>query len=71
MTPTIVNARGTMNDAPATPLVSDELEQWLAGDQPKTLGSIVELFGPRSFAAVFVLLMALPALPLPPCDARA
>ena len=54
-----------MNDAPATPLVSHELEQWLAGDQPKTLRSIVELFGPRSFAVVFVLLMALPALPLP------
>jgi hypothetical protein len=50
---------------PGVPLVSDELEQWLAGDQPKTLGNIVELFGPRSFAFVFVLLMALPALPLP------
>ena len=55
-------ARVTTSDAP---LVSDELELWLAGDQPKTLGNIVELFGPRSFAVVFVLLMALPALPLP------
>jgi hypothetical protein len=53
-----------VNDAPV-PLVSDELELWLAGDQPKTLGNVIELFGPRSFALVFVLLMALPALPLP------
>ena len=47
------------------PMVGDELEQWLESDQPKTLGNIIELFGPRSFALVFVLLMALPALPLP------
>ena len=51
-------------DAPAT-TVSDELEHWLGGDQPKTLGNIIELFGERSFALIFVLLMALPALPLP------
>jgi hypothetical protein len=53
-----------MSDAFA-PTVSDELEQWLGSDRPKTLGNITELFGPRSFALVFVLLMALPALPLP------
>jgi hypothetical protein len=47
------------------PTVSDELEQWLGSDQPKTLGNLTELFGPRSFALVFVLLMALPALPVP------
>jgi hypothetical protein len=45
--------------------VSDELEHWLGGDQPKTLGDFIELFGPRSFALIFVLLMALPTLPLP------
>ena len=53
-----------MSDALA-PMVGDELKQWLGSDQPKTLGNIIELFGPRSFALVFVLLMALPALPLP------
>ena len=53
-----------MSDALA-PTVSDELEQWLGSDQPKTLGNLTELFGPRSFALVFVLLMALPALPVP------
>ena len=45
--------------------VSDQLERWLRSDEPKTLGSLIDLFGPRSFAIVFVLLMALPALPLP------
>jgi hypothetical protein len=53
-----------VSDAPA-PMVSAELEQWLGSDQPKTLGNIIELFGRRSFALVFVLLMAVPALPLP------
>jgi hypothetical protein len=45
--------------------VSSELERWLGGDHPKTLGNIIELFGERSFALIFALLMALPALPLP------
>jgi hypothetical protein len=45
--------------------VSNELEQWLGGDQPKTLGGLIDVFGERSFAIVFVLLMAVPALPLP------
>jgi hypothetical protein len=45
--------------------VSDELEQWLGGDQVKTLGSVIDVFVERSFAIIFVVLMALPALPLP------
>ena len=45
--------------------LSDRLEGWLEGDQPKTLGNLIELFGDKSFAIVFVLLMAVPALPLP------
>jgi hypothetical protein len=45
--------------------VSDRLERWLTGDQPKTLGGLVDVFGEGSFAIVFVLLMAVPALPLP------
>lgn len=50
-------------EAPAR--VSDELERWLEGDGPKTLGGLIDVFGERSFAIVFVLLMAVPALPLP------
>jgi len=45
--------------------VSDQLERWLRGDRKKTLGSLIDLFGERGFAIVFVVLMALPALPVP------
>ena len=47
------------------PRVSGELERWLAGGGPKTLGNLVALFGQKSFALVFVLLLGVPALPLP------
>ncbi|HET6170969.1 MAG TPA: exopolysaccharide biosynthesis protein [Gaiellales bacterium] len=47
------------------PSVSGDLERWLAGDGPKTLGSLIELFGEKSFALVFVLLLGVPALPIP------
>jgi len=45
--------------------VGDELEAWLGGDSDKTLGSLVEVFGERGFAILFVLLLGVPALPLP------
>jgi hypothetical protein len=45
--------------------VSDELERWLAGDGDKTLGGLIELFEEKSFALLFVLLLGVPALPLP------
>jgi hypothetical protein len=45
--------------------VSDELERWLNGDGEKTLGALIELFGEKSFAILFVLLLGVPALPLP------
>ena len=45
--------------------MSGELERWLSGDGPRTLGSLIELFGQKSFALVFVLLLGVPALPLP------
>lgn len=44
--------------------VSDKLDLWLRGDE-KTLGSLIELVEEKSFAIVFVLLLAVPALPLP------
>src|SRR5712672_3530438 len=44
---------------------SDELEQWLRGDTPKTLGDLSETFGEKSFAVTIMLLMFVPALPLP------
>jgi hypothetical protein len=45
--------------------LSDQLEQWFQGAGPRTLGGLVEVFGEKSFAIVFVVLMAVPALPLP------
>lgn len=45
--------------------VSDELERWVRGEADKTLGSLIELFGEKSFAILFVLLLGVPALPLP------
>ena len=52
-----------MTEAPAT--VSDQLERWLERDGEKTVGSLVELFQEKSFAILFVLLLGVPALPLP------
>src|SRR5918995_3789348 len=46
-------------------MLSDRLESWLRSDQPRTLGSLVELFQERSFAVLFVFLLAVSALPLP------
>ena len=45
--------------------VSDELEGWFNGAGEKTLGALIEFFGEKSFALLFVVLMATPALPLP------
>jgi hypothetical protein len=45
--------------------LSDQLEAWLTGDGDKTLGGLIELFEEKAFAIVFVLLMGVPALPLP------
>ncbi len=47
------------------PKVSEELERWLSGDGPKTVGGLIELFEEKSFALLFVLLLGVPALPLP------
>jgi hypothetical protein len=45
--------------------VSDQLERWLSGDQPKTLAGLLDIVGPGSFALLFIVLMAPAALPLP------
>ena len=43
----------------------DELEEWLRSDGPKTLGALGELFEEKSFAVTILMLMFVPALPLP------
>jgi hypothetical protein len=45
--------------------LSDALERWLQGTSDKTVGSLIELFGEKSFAVLFVVLLAVPALPVP------
>jgi hypothetical protein len=44
---------------------SDQLEGWIKNKKPKTLDSLIALFGEKSFAVIILLLMFLPALPLP------
>jgi hypothetical protein len=44
---------------------SDQLEVWLKGKQTKTLASLEAVFRDKSFAIIFLLLMILPATPLP------
>ena len=44
---------------------SDQLERWFRAEGPRTLGSLIDLFGTKSFAVLFIVLMAAPALPLP------
>jgi hypothetical protein len=45
--------------------VSDQLERWLTSDGDQTLGSLVDLFEEKAFAILFVVLLGVPALPLP------
>jgi hypothetical protein len=55
-------------DSDATPRparISDALEGWLSREGDKTLGSLADVFEEKSFALLFVLLLGVPALPLP------
>ena len=47
------------------PSVSGELERWLTREEETTLGGLVEFFGQKGFALLFILLLGVPALPLP------
>jgi len=64
--PTPQPGRGATAPVELPPSVGDELAGWLAQDGAKTLGSLIDLFGEKSFALPFVLLLGVPALPLPP-----
>ena len=45
--------------------MSAQLQRWLEGDGEKTLDGLIKLFGRGSFALLFVILLGVPALPLP------
>lgn len=44
---------------------SDEMEAWLKSKQPKTIAGLITVSGEKSFALIFLVLMAIPALPIP------
>jgi hypothetical protein len=50
---------------PEGEMLSERLDRWLRAEKPKTVGSLIDLFEEKSFAVLFVLLLAIPALPLP------
>jgi hypothetical protein len=54
---------GATTERPGT--VGDDLERWLQGKGEKTVAGLIELFEEKSFALLFVLLLGVPALPLP------
>jgi hypothetical protein len=54
-----------VDEAPEVPPLSDQLEGWLTGDGDRTLGGLINLFEEKAFALAFVLLMGVPALPIP------
>lgn len=45
--------------------VSGALEAWLNGGGDTTLGGLIAMFGEKSFTFLFILLLGVPALPLP------
>jgi hypothetical protein len=71
--PATIEAKPTTSlpAAPGTDRASDEeslseaLERWLRGADEKTLGGLIEVFQEKSFAILFVLLLGVPALPVP------
>jgi hypothetical protein len=60
------DVRPLSENRPAAPeKVSAQIERFLEGDGDKTLGGLITLFEEKSFALVFILLLGVPALPLP------
>jgi hypothetical protein len=49
----------------ATVRLSERLEAWLKSEHDKSLGGLIGAFRDKSFAILFVLLLGVPALPLP------
>jgi hypothetical protein len=56
---------GQASDPEEPQRISDQIEGWAKGEGPRTMGSLIELFQEKSFAVIFVVLLGVPALPLP------
>src|SRR5215207_9153734 len=74
MTPAIQSAAGerpTSDAARSTPRdagsgnFSETLQGWLDASGEKTVGGLIDVFEEKSFAILFVILLGVPALPLP------
>jgi hypothetical protein len=63
--PDVVAETNHASDPDESERISDQIEGWAKGEGPKTLGSLIELFEEKSFAVIFVVLLGVPALPLP------
>ena len=44
---------------------SATLQKWLRSRKPKHVSDLIDTFGEKSFALIFLLMLALPALPIP------
>ncbi len=44
---------------------SNSLDNWLQSKKPKTIAGLIDVSGEKSFALIFLVLMAIPALPIP------
>jgi hypothetical protein len=53
------------DSTPSEDPISVQLERWLESEGEKTVASLIDLFEEKSFAILFVLLLGVPALPLP------
>ncbi|HEY2636481.1 MAG TPA: exopolysaccharide biosynthesis protein [Solirubrobacteraceae bacterium] len=53
------------SSSPPQGRVSGDLDRFLHGGGETTLDALIELFGPKGFALLFLFLLGVPALPLP------
>ncbi len=58
-------ARKHVSQLAKPPAYSNQLGDWLKSKHPKTIAGLIEASGEKSFAMVFLVLMAIPALPIP------
>jgi hypothetical protein len=65
MTDALTSSQRVGTDVQADESLSDQLERWLSEGQQQTLGSLLDAFGSKGFAVVFIVLMASSALPVP------
>lgn len=63
--PTVRRRRGIREAATSGRRLSDELDRWLHSEHERTLGTLIEVAREKSFALLFVVLLGVPALPLP------